>query len=903
VPKVAANEAPINSGDQQKAVSTTDARLREFADHADVDRFAGQLLVVGLPGDVSNSSDKNSRIVIQELGVGGVFLSNYLYAPKDARRKEVSINAQLSRASIWHSMLNEWAVSEKSVARLPLFLAADFESSGLNSFAGIIPAPPVDALTLAATQSDSLIQRNGALVGAQLKILGVNMLFGPVLDIDQSFRKVSPYPLESRSFGSTSPSVSHAAAAYLSGLNAAGVLAVVKHYPGLGTLPNVNLHDPEHTFPPLQGSPADFVDGLDPFRTLSGSIAGLMTSHVQSSALSTSPPEIVPFSSLLVDKLIRSPESVSMADGTRIAGLGLSDQLVVTDDLSDMGPVLFAVRNGSSFTSVARKALQAGHDLLLFVHVNAAGNKIEQLESTEPPDPTRKQNWISVENLREIRAGIADAIKRDPKLETQFRNSLFRILKRKYSLFAEQGLTVEEFLGGKALRPAQLASAKDLTSVRVDGVVHESAKLFAETFELATLVLSSKPWEPLNLGSADGTSTRVSILVSKEAGQTFRQGLADQLAKKWKLKTWQPVLGDEFEAAKASLEADLREFDKVIVTVSSRDQANVLMHVMINVADQAAEKLTVILKTAPSLFLKVPEQDRSRVSQLFQRVVVVGNFTTHPASHLADLRLLSGGAVPRPRSQLPVCSVDFCGGAAVQPSVVDSGPRSLNVRPNTISEQLKIEMEKVEQLTGELQEAKEGKAKSDERFLNLRSVNSILPAAALILEIGAVLVFIPRAVRRAKRARGARWHRVWSFVGGIPWVVWLGLAAVSVLLVATAMPFDRTELRALLFVLAIVALILGMLVLLLDVRALGPRAAIAGFNLIAHGNAAGTFGLGRVLIRRLTFLFMCSLFAMFSYAASELVSGATIAQVACAWGVPLHDCPQLKEVATVASNN
>jgi len=68
------------------------------------------------------------------------------------------------------------------------------------------------------------------LVGSELKALGVDINFAPVVDIDQGVSAI----IGDRAFHSDVNAIIKLAKAYMFGLHQAGVLAVVKHYPGHG---------------------------------------------------------------------------------------------------------------------------------------------------------------------------------------------------------------------------------------------------------------------------------------------------------------------------------------------------------------------------------------------------------------------------------------------------------------------------------------------------------------------------------------------------------------------------------------------------------------------------------------------------------------------------------------------
>lgn len=81
-------------------------------------------------------------------------------------------------------------------------------------------------------QAIALAQDCAWLVGSELKTLGVDINFAPVVDIDQGVSSI----IGSRAFHSDTNAIVKLSTAYMAGLHEAGVLAVAKHYPGHGSV-------------------------------------------------------------------------------------------------------------------------------------------------------------------------------------------------------------------------------------------------------------------------------------------------------------------------------------------------------------------------------------------------------------------------------------------------------------------------------------------------------------------------------------------------------------------------------------------------------------------------------------------------------------------------------------------
>ncbi|MDE3065707.1 MAG: hypothetical protein KGJ36_08545, partial [Acidobacteriota bacterium] len=126
------------------------------------------------------------------------------------------------------------SVQAASASGYPLLVMTDEEGGGvwrLGNAVAPIPWAQDMGRTLTSTQIAALARR----VGAQLSSLGVTVDLAPVLDLDA--RRVVPGPGDPdglRSFGGSAALVAADATAFMTGLGAGGVTAVVKHFPGLG---------------------------------------------------------------------------------------------------------------------------------------------------------------------------------------------------------------------------------------------------------------------------------------------------------------------------------------------------------------------------------------------------------------------------------------------------------------------------------------------------------------------------------------------------------------------------------------------------------------------------------------------------------------------------------------------
>lgn len=284
------------------------------------DQRAGQRLMAGFDGTAFNS---DLAFLIGDLKVGGIILFS----------RNIETPGRLSRLCL---DMREYA---KSVGQPPLFIAIDQEGGVVarlraphfQEFPEIRTlADPEDAIRFAKEMAD------------QLKPLGVNMNMAPVLD-------VAPADMESimvrRSFG---PDPHHAARmgrAMIETFQANGVLAVAKHFPGIGrTLLDSHLDMPEFAATLEDLTAFDLI----PFQAAHrAGVAGMMLSHIFYSKIDPQWPASL------------SPAIAAHLLRRRLGFEGLS----LTDDL-DMG----AIARHFEIKTVIRQVLEAQIDMALICH-------------------------------------------------------------------------------------------------------------------------------------------------------------------------------------------------------------------------------------------------------------------------------------------------------------------------------------------------------------------------------------------------------------------------------------------------------------------------------------------------------------------------------------------------------
>jgi len=187
----------------------------------------------------------------------------------------------------------------------------------------------------------SAVERQGRVEAQELSRLGVRVNLAPCVDVVVAG---SDPVIGDRSYGADPEQVASFAVARIKGLQANGVAACAKHFPGLGPVPR----DPHTHLPtiPLAWQAMEAAH-LRPFRAaIEAGVAMVMSSHVCYPALGDPPGLPATFSPRLIRQLLRQR-------------LGFSG-LILTDDLQ-MG----ALRSFGGRGEAAVRATEAGHDLLL----------------------------------------------------------------------------------------------------------------------------------------------------------------------------------------------------------------------------------------------------------------------------------------------------------------------------------------------------------------------------------------------------------------------------------------------------------------------------------------------------------------------------------------------------------
>jgi beta-N-acetylhexosaminidase len=232
-------------------------------------------------------------------------------------------------------------------------------------------------MAIGATGDAGLAERVGQAIGLELRAVGVNVNYAPVLDLAVNPDNPS---LGIRSFGDDPAKVGRLAAAWLGGLQSAGVAGTGKHFPGTGQ----SVVDTHHELAVVERSRAELDRAeLVPFRaTIDAGVHVVMSGHFANAALTGSAVLPATLSRRVMHDLLR--------DELGFGGVSITDAL----DMS-------ALPQGAVQAVDVVAALDAGVDLLLSTASSRARERIEtallraaQVELLDPDGLARSRSRL-----------------------------------------------------------------------------------------------------------------------------------------------------------------------------------------------------------------------------------------------------------------------------------------------------------------------------------------------------------------------------------------------------------------------------------------------------------------------------------------------------------------------------
>ena len=349
----------------------------------------GRLMMVGCRGE-SLSSDE--RLLFEEYGFGGFILFQRNCA---APRQLLALCRSL----------------RDGAASVPPFIAIDQEGGSVHRLPEPFTHFPA-AANIGERNDPNLAYRLGRAVAIEMALVGINLNFAPVLDVNSNPQ--NPI-IGARAFSTDPGRVIEIGSAWARGLRDGGVIPCGKHFPGHGG----TEQDSHFTVPVIAKSLAELkAVELAPFiDACRNRIEALMTAHVKFTALDGNFPATL--SEPIVTGLLRHQ-------------LGY-DGVLFSDDMA-----MAAISDHFAAGPAAALALHAGVDMLLFCHDSAQAAEVVEFLCSE------------VERAPELRARIENSERRIDALKGRclknFRGAADDELEERLTELEHRKM-VEEFYG------------------------------------------------------------------------------------------------------------------------------------------------------------------------------------------------------------------------------------------------------------------------------------------------------------------------------------------------------------------------------------------------------------------------------------------------------------------------
>jgi beta-glucosidase-like glycosyl hydrolase len=303
-----------------------------------LDDKIGQLIVTSFGSKyLSTDSDGFDALAraVREYRVGGVHVFGGTEPVPDVlldpHYGSVTLGQPLAAASIFNRL--------QAIAPYPLLNTGDFETGAGFRLEGATAFPRNMAFGAAA--DERLTFEAGRIAAVESRAIGVHVNFAPVMDVNNNPR--NPV-INTRSYGEDPDLVGRLGSAFVRGLQAGGMIATLKHFPGHG-----DTDVDSHLGLPIVNDPRASLERteLPPFRAgIAAGAGAIMTGHIEMPALDPAPNTPTTLSAPIVSGVLRRE-------------LGF-DGLVYTDSMG-MAGVTKLYTPGEA----AVRAIKAGNDIIL----------------------------------------------------------------------------------------------------------------------------------------------------------------------------------------------------------------------------------------------------------------------------------------------------------------------------------------------------------------------------------------------------------------------------------------------------------------------------------------------------------------------------------------------------------
>lgn len=363
-----------DAGAQEEPKDTLGEEAAMILSKMTLEEKLGQLLLVGFP---HGAGDEIIKDYIDRYKVSGFILFSRNY--KDF-------------ASMY-SLVEGLKKKNSASNPLPLFISIDEEGGKVSRLPEGGTRFP-DPRLVGRADNQELTYRSGRVIGKELAAAGINLNFAPVLDIVEGNENKL---LLKRSYGNTADIVSAHGTAFIRGLQAAGVIASAKHFPGHGdtsedshgTLPVIDIDGETLRSRELAPFKAAIAEGLDV----------IMVGHIA-------------FPKLEPSGLPATMSAFFLRDILR-KELGF-EGIAVSDDIEMSG----YTGAGSSLEENVIASFNAGLDMFLICHTKAVQDRVQAALKNALEEGAISEERLNESVLRIIKVklkyGLTDEMRYSP---------------------------------------------------------------------------------------------------------------------------------------------------------------------------------------------------------------------------------------------------------------------------------------------------------------------------------------------------------------------------------------------------------------------------------------------------------------------------------------------------------
>jgi len=293
----------------------------------------------------------NSTLELSELNtmIGRLFMSGMPGTKLDSITEELIANYCLNGIILFKrnienpiqlaTLCNDLQEASIKYHGIPLFIALDQEGGRVARLQKPFTVFPGNTAICKNARSEEKAREFATITAKEMSLVGLNMNMAPVLDVIHGEPEKH---LQGRSFGVDPVIVASLGSIIIKGLQSNNVMAVAKHFPGLGK----TSQDPHHQLPIIDIPEGEIQSiNLPPFKeAIQMDVSAIMTSHAIYPNLDPERPASL--SKIILTDLLRNTLDYK--------------GLIITDDL-EMG----AIVNKWGVTGGALASFDAGADILL----------------------------------------------------------------------------------------------------------------------------------------------------------------------------------------------------------------------------------------------------------------------------------------------------------------------------------------------------------------------------------------------------------------------------------------------------------------------------------------------------------------------------------------------------------